>query len=180
MVSNTFPTWCGDEHPSSTYTYLNISSSSPNLPIKLVSSLTVEWHQNQILTDWLIHHKVDVRYIHIIKYLTGNALHSFHWYWCWFISIESYDFPAILLFDDGILTLFQSLIKSHYDSSILDSTIGTSVALMDIRVYFLVLLCITFLATITYIFCFTRFIFPRHFSHQVWAFTSDFYILRLL
>ena len=100
-----------------------------------------------------------------VEYLTGNMFHSFHR--CKFVPTKSYDFPAILLFDSWIPMLFQLLIQSHYESSIFDSMISTLVASMDIGFSFLVVLCITFLATIAYIFCFTGFIFLRHFSHWV-------------
>jgi hypothetical protein len=171
-------TTIADEHPSSIYAYPAISNLLSNLPIKLVSSRMVKLHRNKIPTNWCMGHKADTRHIYIIEYLTGNALHSFHW--CPFIPTKSYDFPAILLFNDQIPMLFWSLIQSHYESLIFNSMIGTLVAYMDISFSFLVVIHIMFLVTIAHIFCFTGFIFLVHFSHWVSVLTSDFCILRLL
>jgi hypothetical protein len=144
-----------DEHPSSIYASSTISYLSSNLPIKLISSGAVKLNRNQIPTDWRVHHEANARHSCIIEYLTGNTLHSFHRHP--FVPTKSYDFPPILLFDGWIPMLFQLLTELYHDSSIFDSTVGTSVASMDLGISFLVFLCITLLVTISYTFCFTGF-----------------------
>src|SRR6202051_2499036 len=94
-------------------------------------------------------HAPSMRYIRIIEYSTGIVLYSFPQ--CSFIPIESYNFPAIISFNSRIWMMFQSLMESHYDSSICDGKIGASVASTEIGVSFLVCLLIMVLATITYI-----------------------------
>jgi hypothetical protein len=112
-----------------------------------------------------VRHEANTRRTRIIKYSTGNALHNFHRRP--FTPTKSYDFPAVLLFDGQIPMLFRSPVKLYHDSSIFDSTIAASVASMDLGISFLVVLHITLPAIIAYTFCFTGFIFPRHFSHRV-------------
>src|ERR1700728_5415004 len=95
-------------------------------------------------------HEANARRTCIIEYSTGNALHTFHRHP--FIPTKSYDFPAVLLFDGRIPMLFRLPIELYHDSSIFDSTIGASVASMDLGISFLVVLRITLPAIIAYIF----------------------------
>src|ERR1700729_2999670 len=79
-------------------------------------------------------HEANARRTRIIEYLTRNALHSFHRRP--FVPTKSYDFPAVLLFDGRIPMLFRSPVELYHDSSIFDSTIGASVASMDLGISF--------------------------------------------
>src|ERR1700691_5785673 len=101
-----------------------------------------------------VRHEANARRTRIIEYSTGNALHNFHRRP--FAPTKSYDFPAVLLFDGRIPMLFRSPVELYHASSIFDSTIGASVASMDLGISFLVVLRITLPAIIAYTLLFHR------------------------